>query len=107
MAGVRAGGGMPSVDHDEVRDYGFADKALALRKRAGLTQRELADLLGVSVRAIGAWEAGLAYPGTERLKQLIVLYLERGGFAAGREEEQAAALWSSVRGTGARRGRPL
>ena len=54
---------MPSIDRDEVRDYGFADKALALRQRAGLTQRELAALLGASLRTIGTWEAGLTYPG--------------------------------------------
>jgi len=44
---------MPSSDHDEVRDYGFADKALALRKRAGMRQQELAALLGVSAKTIG------------------------------------------------------
>ena len=53
---------MPSTSVDQGRDYGFADRALALRKRAGLTQRELGALLGVSVKAIGAWEAGLSYP---------------------------------------------
>src|SRR5260370_1162850 len=102
MAGVRAGGGMPSVDHDELRDYGFADKALALRQRAGLTQRDLATLLGVSVRAIGAWEAGLSYPGTERLKQLIALYVERGAFGAGRGEEGSPARRGGKPARGAR-----
>jgi transcriptional regulator with XRE-family HTH domain len=64
---------MPSIDQNEVRDYGFADKALALRKRAGLTHREVADLLRVHARAVHAWEDSLSYPRTERLKQLIVL----------------------------------
>ena len=36
---------MPSTRFDEVRDYGFADRALALRERAGLTQPDLAALL--------------------------------------------------------------
>ena len=45
---------MPFTRFDETRDYGFADRALALRKRAGLTQRTLAALLGVSGRAIQA-----------------------------------------------------
>jgi hypothetical protein len=35
---------MPSSKQDEVRDYGFADQALALCKRAGLTQRELGTI---------------------------------------------------------------
>jgi hypothetical protein len=67
---VRTGGSMPSIHHDEVRDYGFADQALALRTRAGLTQCELAELLGVSARAIGACDGGLSYPEAARLKQL-------------------------------------
>ncbi len=29
---------MPAIHLDEVRDYSFADQALALRQRAGLTQ---------------------------------------------------------------------
>jgi transcriptional regulator with XRE-family HTH domain len=89
--------------HDEVRDFDFADRALALRQRAGLTQRELAARLGVSRKAIEAWEGGHSYPGTERLKQLIALYLERGALAAGREEEEASALWGAVRGAASRR----
>jgi transcriptional regulator with XRE-family HTH domain len=51
---------MPSIDHDELRDYAFADQALALRKRAGLTQRDLAALPRVSLRTIGAWEGSLS-----------------------------------------------
>jgi DNA-binding transcriptional regulator YiaG len=53
---------MPSTRFDEARDYTFADQALALRERARLTQRDLAALLGMSERAIQAWEAGLSYP---------------------------------------------
>jgi WD40 repeat protein/transcriptional regulator with XRE-family HTH domain len=98
---------MSSSDHDEVREYGFADKTLALRKRTGLTQQAVAALLKVSVRAVQAWESGVSYPGTERLKQLIALYLERGAFTDGREVEEAAVLWGSVQGTGARRAGPF
>src|SRR5437899_11329838 len=98
-----AGGIMSSGRDDEVRDYAFADQALALRKRAGLTQRELAALLRVSGQAIQAWEGGLSYPGTEHLKALIALYLARGTLLAGREAAEAEAVWATVRAKAARR----
>ena len=97
------GGSVPPTHHDEARDYGFADLALALRERAGLTQADLAALLGVSKRAVQTWEAGDSYPGAERLRQLVSLYLARGTFAAGQEEGEAAALWEAARGNAARR----
>lgn len=92
---------------DEVRDYGFADRVLTLRQRAGLTQREVAAQLGISYKSIGAWEGGLSYPGSERLKQLIALYLMQGAFAAEREGEEAAALWGAVREASPRRTVPF
>ena len=94
---------MPSSRHDEARDYAFADLALALRQRAGLTQRALAPLLEVSDKSVQAWEAGLSYPGAEHLRRLITVYIERGAFMAGREEEEAAALWATVLEKAARR----
>jgi hypothetical protein len=38
---------------------------------------------------------------------LIALYLERGAYVTSQEEAEAAALWASVRGTGARRAGPF
>ncbi len=70
---------MPSNRFDEVRDYDFADRALALRQRAGLTQGELAALMGVGVRSIQAWEAAVSYPGADHLQQLVAVHLEHGG----------------------------
>jgi transcriptional regulator with XRE-family HTH domain len=98
---------MPSSRLDEARDYAFADQTLALRKHASLTQRDLAALLGVTERAVGAWETGLSYPAAERLQQLIALYLQRGAFAAGHEAEEAAALWETVRARASRRLTPF
>ncbi len=98
---------MSTSRSDEVRDYSFADQVLALRKRIGLTQQDLADILGVSCQSIHAWESGLSYPAMERLKQIITLYLDHGAFAAGHEEDQASALWATVRERASRRTLPF
>src|SRR5262245_41118463 len=74
---------MPSARSDEVRDYAFGDRVLALRKRAGLTQAAWAALLGAGTRTVEGWEAGTAYPSVERLSALIGVALERGLFTPG------------------------
>ncbi len=66
---------------------------LTLRTKIGLTQGELAQLLGVSRRAVGDWEAGKSYPNLEHFKQLVVLALEHNAFPAGSEAESIRALW--------------
>ncbi|WNZ24000.1 helix-turn-helix transcriptional regulator [Leptolyngbya sp. NK1-12] len=33
-----------------------------LRQRAGLTQRQLADALGITIKTISAWERGVGEP---------------------------------------------
>ena len=47
----------------------FRGIALTLRGRSGLSQTELATLLGVSARAIQKWEAGLTYPSAGNLQE--------------------------------------
>src|SRR4051794_8503242 len=81
--------GLPSTD--------FRERLLLLRGRAGLSQRELATLTGASERAIQTWEAGVSYPSADRLKTLIALYLQRGVFAPGREQEEVVAFWETAR----------
>ena len=53
------------------RDYAFAQAMLGLRTAIGLTQAGLAELLGVSRKAISRWEAGETYPKAEHLKALL------------------------------------
>src|SRR5437588_1016687 len=69
---------------------------LTLRTTIGLTQAGLADVLGVSRRAVAEWEAGSSYPKAERLKQLIVLGVRASAFPLGREEEEIRALWRAA-----------
>ncbi|WP_348251780.1 helix-turn-helix transcriptional regulator [Leptolyngbya sp. FACHB-1515] len=52
-----------------------------LRLRAGLTQRQLADRLGITIKTISAWERGVVEPRltfteTERLMEVLQCSLE-------------------------------
>ena len=44
------------------------------RKRAGLTQTELAKKIDVTQSSVGSWERGEAYPRVSKLKELAALY---------------------------------
>ena len=48
----------------------FNEKLQELRKRKGLTQEELAEVLYVSRTAISKWESGRGYPGIDSLKRI-------------------------------------
>ncbi len=78
------------------RDYAFGQAILTLRAMIGLTQTELADLLGVSRKAVGEWEGGLNYPQAEHLKAFIALAIKKQAFPAGREVEEVRAFWQAA-----------
>ncbi len=86
---------MKRSTYDE-RDYVFGQAMLTLRTSIGLTQAGLADLLHVSRRAVGEWEAGSAYPTADHLKRLISLGVQQQAFAAGHEAEEIRALWKAA-----------
>lgn len=46
----------------------------ALRQKAGLSQSELADALGVSRQSVSKWETGAAVPDLDRLVKLAALF---------------------------------
>lgn len=52
----------------------MAEKILALRKKAGLSQEELAEKLGVSRQAISRWEMGSAFPDAPNILGLSRLF---------------------------------
>lgn len=49
-------------------------KIYACRKKAGLTQEELADRLGVTRQAVSKWESDGAFPETEKVLELCKLF---------------------------------
>ncbi len=48
----------------------FSARVRALRESAGLTQAQLADKVGLTNRAVGAWESGRSKPRLDKLSQL-------------------------------------
>src|SRR5712692_12121608 len=78
------------------RDYAFGQAMLTLRTAIGLTQADLAELLGVSRKAVSRWEAGGSYPTAEHLKTLLAFAAGQQAFPAGREEEEIRALWQAA-----------
>ena len=74
----------------------FRGLLLRYRGRSGLTQRQLAERVGVHMRCAQQWEAGINYPTAERLEALIKVLLETGGLSAGHELEEAQALWTAA-----------
>ena len=57
-----------------LNDYGFGNLLYELRLKANLTQKELANKLGVTNKAISKWENGNAKPTTDMLKKLAILF---------------------------------
>src|SRR5439155_15368559 len=64
--------------------------------RMGLTQAELAKLLGISRHAVADWEAGRSYPTAEHLTTCIALGVQLQAFAAGHEAQEIRALWHAA-----------
>lgn len=58
----------------KMNDYAFGNELFALRKKAGISQKELAMELRVSDKAVSKWENGKAKPATETLIKLAALY---------------------------------
>ena len=52
----------------------LSEKILYSRKRAGLSQEALADMVGVSRQAVSKWETGTADPSTSNLLALAKLF---------------------------------
>lgn len=57
-----------------MNDYSFGNYIYELRKRAGLSQSELALKLGVSNKAVSKWEVGKAKPAVDKIRKLAVIF---------------------------------
>ena len=45
-----------------------------MRKAVNLTQQQLADMIGVSNKAVSKWENGEGYPDIENLKRVSAIF---------------------------------
>lgn len=57
-----------------VEDMEFSEKLTALRKKAGLSQEQLADRLGVTRQSVSKWESGTAVPELVKLISLSDMF---------------------------------
>lgn len=77
----------------------FAEKLLKLRKKAGLSQEELAAKLSVSRQAVSRWELGAALPDAPNLLQISTLFGVTADYLLHDEweEEQAPPMARTAR----------
>jgi transcriptional regulator with XRE-family HTH domain len=80
----------------------FRGLLLRHRRRTGLIQRDLAALVGVSLRSVQDWEAGVTLPTAERLQGLTRALLNAGGLTPGRESSEARELRTAAAREGPR-----
>ena len=57
-----------------MNDYKFGNYLYKLREQAGLSQSQLADLIGVTNKAVSKWEVGKAKPGVDKIRKLAALF---------------------------------
>ncbi len=84
---------MNSSGRYKLLDYRLGQQLLELRRKAGLTQREMASIVGVTEKSIRNWEGGVSSPTEANLKKLIETYLCSRTLPPGQELAKARALW--------------
>ena len=57
-------------------DIKFKENLKTLRVNSGLTQEQLAKILGVNQRTVSAWEKGICEPDFNTLKKLCEIFDE-------------------------------
>ncbi|MBB1485806.1 LexA family protein [Oceanospirillum sediminis] len=68
----------------------LGERLKKFRKDAGMTQQQVADLMGVSRPAVGQWESGQTSPSLEMLSTLAARYGVSRGVLLGDEPENSS-----------------
>ncbi len=73
----------------------FSTKFRLLRAKSGLTQAEIANKLGITGRAVGAWESGRSKPRLDKMAEIAVLFDTTVADLMGEEASEAAISGAS------------
>lgn len=73
----------------------FSTKFRLLRAKSGLTQAEIADKLGITGRAVGAWESGRSKPRLDKMAEIAVLFDTTVADLMGEDAAEAAISGTS------------
>lgn len=85
----------------------LADRLKEMRTKRGLTQREVAERIGIGVSTLGMYEAGKREPDLDTLRKLARFFGVTVDYLMGNEaeelspEEQLRRLGALLRGNGA------
>ena len=60
--------------HYDRSEIMVADRIKGLREQRGLTQTELAKLLGITRSSVNAWEMGISIPSTQYIVELSLIF---------------------------------
>lgn len=63
----------------------ISDKIKRLREQKGLTQTELAKMLGITRSSVNAWEMGISVPSTQYIVELATIFKVSSDFLLGLE----------------------
>ncbi len=63
----------------------ISDKIKTLREQKGLTQSELARIIGITRSSVNAWEMGISVPSTQYIVELANIFKVSSDFLLGLE----------------------
>lgn len=72
--------------------FTLAEKIKLLRENGGMTQAELARILGISRSGVNAWEMGLSIPSTQYIVELAKNFNVSTDFLLGMEETATVSV---------------
>lgn len=74
--------------------YGFSDKMRQLRKKRQLSQRQLAQKLGIAKSTVSKFENDISYPSADILLEMCIIFDIKSDYLLGLDNKE----WISVDG---------